>query len=272
MPSTDDPQYQTDEIPGMFQLFIGESGTGKSTAALSYPGVDVLDFDEKMPTIALKHFPGKKIHWQNFQDIFEVSDYLMPWLSGEECPYETIVADSVTSLSTLTLNSVGKTKGEDIIKQLKTRVKTKSGDMGIEVMGYDYYNGEANFFERYFINSLRSLWARPGNPKNVILLAHVVTVESAPDMRTKAVTRTRQIVTAGRKVAAFIPTRFDEMYRFGWEMPELGDDLSLPKNIVITYQLGEENAKTAFNLPTKIDFTGKNFYDLISGYIKEGRV
>lgn len=267
MPSTtDEDQLIVD--PGMFDLFIGESGTGKSTAALSFPSPFVLDFDKKMPTIAKKHFPGKKVDWECFDDIFQVSDFLMPWLSGEECPYETLIADSITTLSTLCLNSVGKTKGEDVMKQLKTRVKTKSGDMGIEVMSYDYYNGEANFFERYFIDALRSLWARPGNPKHVIVLAHVVTVESAPDMRTKVVTRTRQIVTAGRKVAAFIPTRFDEMYRFGWETPELGDELNKPKNIVITYQLGEENAKTAFPFPPRIDFTGKNFYDLLQSYIK----
>lgn len=262
MPSTEN-YSKTD--PGLFGLFIGESGAGKSTAALSFPNSYTLDFDKKMPTVGMKHFPGKRLDWDVFADVFQVSDKLSEWYN-KGCPYETVIIDSITSLSTTCLNSVGKTKHEDVIKQMGTL--TKSGTL--ELMGIDYYNAEANFFERYFLDMLRTLWAREGNPKHIILTAHVVKVDSAPDLKTKIITTTKSIVTAGRKVAAFIPTRFDEVYRFGWELPSLGDNLSRPKNICITSALGEDNAKTAFKFPERIEFSGKSLYDEMCKYTNWG--
>jgi predicted kinase len=75
MTSTLEPQSQR----GLFALLKGASGSGKSTAALSFPKVCVLDFDRKMPGIAMKHFPGKEIHWETFNTIYEVDNLLCQW-------------------------------------------------------------------------------------------------------------------------------------------------------------------------------------------------
>ena len=107
MPSTLDETNNR----GVFALFKGESGSGKSTAALSFPGVYVLDFDKKMPTIAQKHFKGKDIHYDTFTEINPMIRKLESF--KDECPYETIVADSLTSLCDLSIRTIGKLKGEN---------------------------------------------------------------------------------------------------------------------------------------------------------------
>lgn len=251
MPSTLDPTPER----GVFLLLKGESGAGKSDIAYSFPTPYVFDFDEKMPSIALKHFPGKKIEWDTFPDIFAVSDRIEQL--RQSCPYETLVFDSLTSLVVKTLNTIGKVKGDEVVKMLK---KLTAGG-NIELMGIDYYNGETNFIQRYFIEALKSLWSKPGNPKHVILIAHVITTESAPDLKTKQTIVTRSIVTAGRKVAAYVPTQFDEMWHIERQDPDFGATDKTPKRICITQGLGEDEAKTALRIPQAIDFTNKSMYD-----------
>src|SRR6266404_1353308 len=133
MPSTTDESQVTD--PGLFALFKGESGVGKSVAALSFPNAYVIDSDRKMPTIAKKHFPGKKIDWDTFDSIFLLSDKLNEFLNNG-CPYETIIGDSITGLSTTVLNSIGMTKGEDAIKLIQSLVVQK-GSKNTDSMDWD---------------------------------------------------------------------------------------------------------------------------------------
>ncbi len=249
---------------GIFGLFQGPSGAGKSVAAYSFPNCYVFDLDRKMPTIAKKHFPGTDIHWDTFEDIFEVAAKISEF--AQNCPYETIVTDSVTALVNLTLNTVGKTKGEDVLKKLKS--VTKGGN--IELMGIDYYNAETNFIQRYWLEALKSLWSKEGNPKHVIVIAHVIESESAPDLKTKIVTKSRSIVTAGRKVAAYIPTVFDDVYTFAQEMPDYDSKDQKVKRICITESMGEDYSKTSYNLPARIDFTGKSLYQIMDNYAAFG--
>jgi len=256
MPSTKDKVNSH----GLFALFKGAPNTAKSGAAYSFPNAFVFDFDRKMPTVAIKHFPEKEFNWECFDDVYKVSDFLEPWMNGKKtCPYETLIIDTVTSLSTLCLCSVDKTKGTDVIKMMQHKQVGKGGAISVEVMGFDYYNAEANFFERYFMECLRILWAREGNPKHVIVIAHEISREQS-NMITGITTITKTIVTAGTKVAAFIPSRFDEEYVFESEKPQLGT-VGDNKRICIT-QNGD-NARTAYKFPKRIDFTDKSLYDIL---------
>jgi AAA domain len=261
LPSTKDVVEQK----GLFALFKGAPNTAKSGAAYSFPNAFVFDFDRKMPTVAKKHFPEKEFNWECFDDVYQVSDFLQPWLSGKvQCPYETLIVDTVTSLSTLCLCSVDKTKGTDVIKMMQHKQIGKGGAVSVEVMGFDYYNAEANFFERYFMESLRILWAREGNPKHVIVIAHEISKEQT-NMITGLTTITKTIVTAGTKVAAFIPSRFDEEYVFKSERPALGSN-EANKRICITCDF--EDTRTAYKFPNKIDFTNKSLYDELNKVAK----
>jgi hypothetical protein len=259
MPSTNDPQ----DHRGLFALFKSESGMGKSTAALSFPTPYVFDHDEKMPAVSKKHFPDKEVHWDTFKDVFEVGEKLKSFVI-DGCPYETIIADSVTSLSYLCLKTMDDIKGTNILKMMQSIVQTKGGKQQSELRGFDYYNAEDNFI-KYYLDMLKILWKQPGNPKHVILLAHILSSEQVNAM-TGAVTKTRRIVTAGTKIAAYIPAQFDNVFLFGRQDPEFGSDDQTKRRICITQAIGDDDAKCVYRFPSQIDFTDRSLYDELCKY------
>lgn len=244
--------------PGLLTLFKGESGVGKSVGALSWPTPYVFDFDRKMPGIARKHFPQKQIHYDTFEDIFEVSTRLNELF--EDCPYETLISDSFTSLANLTIESVGKVKGETVPEMLQKVKDTRNKHKQLEMMPIDYYGGEDRFCT-YFIHQLKKLQARPGNPKYVIVIAHVLAFEYT-NIISKEVTSSRSIVSKGRKVAAWLPTEFDDMYIFlNQKQNTLGGDIK-PRRLCLTESFGEDSAKCSIRgLPAELDFTDGSLYD-----------
>jgi hypothetical protein len=252
-----------DEMNGLFGLFKGDSGAGKSVAALSFPNCYLFDFDRKMPGVALKHFRGRTdISWDAMKTIYDCADKITEFQSY--CPHETLIFDSVTHLSTMCLNAIGEAKSEKVVDMLrKLTAKGKS----IELMGVDYYNGETNFLVRYFLDAIRGLYVQPGNPKHIILIAHVLTTESAPDLKTKIITRSSSIVTAGKKVAAVIPSVFDDMYHFALKHDDQDLNSTQMRRVALTSAHGEEFAKSSYNLPPMIDFTNGSFYDQMCKYV-----
>jgi len=252
---------------GIFALFKGPSGSGKSVGALSFPTPYVFDFDHKMPAIARKHFPSKSVEYNTFDDINEVANLIKGWLSGQAaCLYETLILDSVTSLARLIMNSIAKAKGEDTPTMLATILKTKGGTKMVELMGYDYYNAEVRFID-WILSACKMLWSAPGNPKNIIFIAHIVTVETKPDLKTKQVTKTRSIMALGNKAPAMIPGEFDEVYMFSTsEEGGLAGESEI-HHWMSTQTEGEDDAKTAYNLARRTDFTRKSLYDLLKAQI-----
>lgn len=272
---------------GIFALFKGDTGSGKSVGALSFPKPYIFDHDRKMPAIAKKHFPKKEVHWDTFSDVFQIADQMTKLINyypyesieaaqaanyNEEnlCPYETVISDTVTGLSYTALKSIDDVKGQNIISMLKNIKNTKAGGKMIEIRGYDYYNGEDNFL-KWYIDSLKFLWARPGNPKHVIVCCHVLTSEQAGPPGTTIKTITRKIVTAGSKIAAYIPAQFDEVYHFATDSGSAFDANSATRHICLTQGFGDDSAKTAYNLPKEIDFTNDSLFDKISDKVDIGR-
>lgn len=244
---------------GLFALFKGDSGSGKSVAALSFPSPYVFDFDFKMPSISMKHFPDKEVHWDTFSNIFEIDKQIAILLGS--CPYETLIIDSITGLVNICMKSVGEVKGETVPNLLS---KTKGG--AIEMMGIDYYSAEDRFCS-YFIDKVKELWDKNGNPKNVIITAHVTTVESTEGIgKNKIITQTRSIVSKGKKFAAYLPTGFDNIYVFGHEMPALDDLDQSVKRVCITESFGMDSAKCSYRFPQRLNFTNGSLYDLLKQY------
>lgn len=241
-----------------FALFKGESGTGKTTAALSFPNPIVLDFDRKMPAIAIKHFPDRDIAFKTFESVLHAGDYLAQW---KQQGYDTIIVDSITSLSYSCLRTMDVLKGQDILTRLRN---LKPSDKAPEMRGFDYYNAEDDFL-KFFIDALKSLWTK-GQVQNVIVIAHVLVSEQT-NIATKIVTKTRRIVTAGSKIAAYIPAQFDECYHFGTMPGDLlvksDTDAVRVRHVVSTEAIGDDFAKTAYRLPAMIDFTNSSFYEKI---------
>lgn len=272
---------------GLFALFKGDSGSGKSVGALSFPKAYIFDHDRKMPAIAQKHFPGKEIHWDTFNDVFEIGEKITEMINyfpyesvqaaqddgfnkDNECPYETVIGDTITGLSYAAIKTIDDVKGQNILTMLKNIKSTRSGNKMIEIRGYDYYNGEDSFL-KWYIDSMKFLWARPGNPKNVILCAHVLTSEQKGPPGSTTVVQTRRIVTAGSKIAAYIPAQFDEVWQFGTQPPPLGHEDQTSKHVVIFQSIGEDSAKTAYKLPPEIDFTNKSLFDEVNKFTIIGR-
>jgi len=283
------PHSTTDEVParGIFALFKGDNGSGKSVGALSFPKPYVFDHDRKMPAISQKHFPNKKVDWDTFNDVFGIGDMLKQFVdyfpyesqaaadqagfrNENECPYETLIGDTITGCSYTCIKTVDDVKGQDILSMLKNVKESKKGAKTIELRSYDTYNGEDNFL-KYYIDTLKFLWARPGNPKHVIICAHILTSEQSGPPGTTIKTVTRRIVTAGNKIAAYIPAQFDEVYQFATDQGSAFDENAQIKHLCCTQGIGDDFAKTAYKLPAQIDFTNKSLFDLISDKVDIGR-
>lgn len=276
---------------GIFALFKGPSGSGKSVAAYSFPSPYVFDYDFKMPAIAVKHFPKREIYWDTFTDTDQVSDILTGWLycpvcngydrlcekekggrCSSSCPYESVIHDSITNMENLVIKTIGEVKNEPVPTLIKTMMKSKgSKNNKTDMMDFDYYKAEMRFTE-WLIFTSKILHARKGNPRNTIFTAHIVTTEQS-NILTGITTRTRAIVSQGNKVGAWIPTGFDEVYMFGYEQTgglEGKDSVTVSRK-VLTKPYGEDDAKSAYDLSSVIDFTNGSFYDKLQAEINKQR-
>ena len=145
---------------------------------------------------------------------------------------------------------------------------TRGGKQQTELRGYDYYNAEDSFL-KWYIDYLKAFWKRPGNPINVIVIAHMLEHENK-NIMTNITVKTRRIVTAGKAIGAYIPAQFDDVYVFGTR--EIGgasvqDPISRIHHLMTTVTQGEDDAKTAFNLARETDFTDGSLYDKLLSQI-----
>jgi len=239
----------------LYCLFKGEPGTRKSTQALSFPGPQYwFSWDRKMNGIML---PMKR--WGIDPKTISYDDY-DDWAAGKKqleklqvnCPYKTIVIDSITSMADMTLRQTMK---------LKYGVSRSSGAAagklvaGIAVNEIEDYNAESSA-----LNELIALTKDINmfHKVNVILIAHVVKAEYR-DTTKKTTHISRQIVTAGKNVAAKIPAYCGEVYHFNIEqgfVEGAGGDYSL-----LTEHTGDDFARSAIGLEKKIVFGDKPLYD-----------
>ena len=74
-------------------------------------------------------------------------------------------------------------------------------------------------------------------------------------------------MTGGKKIAAYLPTAFDEAYHFFVESDAFSG--GTPKFKVATTHTGEDWAGTVLPLPPIIEWTNENFFNLLQKYIKE---
>jgi len=236
-------------------MFKGEPGTRKSTQALSFPGPQYwFSWDRKMNGIYL---PMKKWGLDPKSITFEdYDDWSKPKKKLEEfqtnCPYKTIILDSITSMADMTLRQTVQ------LKYGKTRTSGASAGKliaGIAVNEIEDYNAESSA-----LNELMALTKNINsfNKVNVILIAHVVKAEYRDT--TKNVTHiSRQIVTAGKNVAAKIPAYCGEVYHFNIKRgfdPTQGGEYSL-----LTEHTGDDFARSGIGLPREIVFGDKPLYD-----------
>ena len=237
-------------------LFKGPNQSGKSVAAGSVVDPEkkkktlYLDIDERFRSIAhyfSKRFPevlDSIVFEQYKQSEFEKLRLRIEGLA-ESDKYYCVVVDSLISLASILtkymINLAGK-PGEKEGGVIRRGV--------ITTPGLPEFLGESQGLDdtMAILKSLRC---------HAILIAHVTTVEIT-DISGKVIGQKQILLTGGKKIAARIPTFFDEVYHF--ESEANIDPSKDPDYIFYTKPIGGNFAGTTFGLPSKIKFTNGNFW------------
>lgn len=249
------PTLDTLDPSILYCLFKGEPGTRKSTQALSFPGPQKwLSWDRKMSGLIIPQrkwgIDPKTIDYDDFED----------WTKGRivleklqlNCPYKTLIIDSLTSLADMTLRQT--------IKMKKGTTRGSGAEAGKHIAGISVneiedYNAESAALQE-LIAITKDIYSF--HKVNVILIAHVVQAEYRNTTNnTTHVSRT--IVTAGKKVAPKIPAYCGEVYHFNIKTEfdaSRGGQYSL-----LTEHTGDDFARSALDLPREIVFGDKPLYD-----------
>jgi hypothetical protein len=227
-------------------MMKGEPGTRKSTAALSYPGKQYwFSWDRKMSGILI---PAKKwgldlkqIDFDDYDDWSKAAAKLQSFQVN--CPYKTLIFDSITSCADMTLRqTLSMKKG----KNRQSGAAAGKQIAGIAVNEIEDYNAESSA-----LNELIALTKDINNfhKVNIILIAHVM--EASYQNVTNGENRiSRTIVTAGKRVAAKIPAYCTEVYHFNIKK---GFDVSAGgQYALLTEHTGDDFARTALGLPKEI--------------------
>jgi hypothetical protein len=249
------PTLDQVNLDSLFALFKGEPGTRKSTAALSFPTPQYwFSTDQKMDALIL---PGKnwgidfkQVHFDDYSDWTKVRVKLEGLQVN--CPYKTIVVDSITS-------------NADVINRqtirFKTGTKNKEGEAkglsigGIPVNTLDDYKAEASAFQE-LIALLKDI--HNYHKVNIILIAHVIGARKPDDA--KASTHfARIIVTGGQIISAKIPAYCSEVYHFNIEQEMSADKEG--KYGLFTVHTGHDFARTSLPLPQRITFGNESLYE-----------
>lgn len=245
----------------LYCMFKGEPGTRKSTQALSFPAPQYwFSWDRKMTGIYL---PMKK--WGIDPKTINYDDY-DDWNKAKvkleqlqlNCPYKTLVFDSLTSMADMTLRQTVK---------MKYGLSRKSGQQagkliaGIAVNEIEDYNAESAALQELIALS-KDICSF--HKVNIILVAHVVQAEYR-NTNTNVTHISRTIVTAGKKVAPKIPAYCGEVYHFnikqsggGFAVEEGGGSGNYS---LLTEHTGDDFARSALGLDREIVFGDKPIYD-----------
>jgi hypothetical protein len=168
------------------------------------------------------------------------------------CPFKTIIIDSITSMADMTLRQTMRVKYGTTRQSGATAGKLVAG---IAVNEIEDYNAESSAIQE-LISLTKDI--NVYHKVNVILIAHVVKAEYR-DTTKKTTHISRQIVTAGKNVAAKIPAYCGEVYHFNIDagfVEGAGGAYTL-----LTTHTGDDFARTALELPTKIELGDKPLYD-----------
>jgi hypothetical protein len=249
----------------IFALIKGESGSGKSIQANSFPEIYNFDFDHRLQ--AVKRFfarrdPNKKIHGRSYQvNEFPVMyKQLEDWAERGRCPYQGICLDTSTTIINSILHYVNFAKGN-----AQSKAKSAEGDSGFGMslkLGILSLPPLDDF--RWLIKGFEDILALARQIPNVhvILCCHIQQVQEK-----KGKTTVSRSVLANQGLAQRLPVSFDEIYHMDIETGILSTEKA--KRVIVTEHSGEDFARTSLNLPARIDVTDKLLYDHLIEYCPE---
>jgi AAA domain-containing protein len=240
----------------LFTMLKGEPGTRKSTEALTYPAPQYwISTDQKMEalTMPMKRWGvnPKDIHYDDY------TDWSKPRAKIEQlqvnCPFRTIVVDSVTS--------IGDCMNRETIKQKRSgsgEGEGKGKKIGnIYVPGIEEYNAEASAFQE-LIALLKDI--HKFHKVNIVLIAHVVGQRNKDNDGNKLTHHSRVIITGGDKISGKIASYMTEVYHFNVEN-DFNVDSGEGKFGLFTQHTGNDYARTSLPLERKIQFNNDPLYE-----------
>jgi AAA domain len=241
----------------IFAMFKGEPGTRKSTSALSFPGPQYwFSTDRKMNALQIPmrnwNIDPKLIHYDDYFDYTSMRVKLEQLKIN--CPYKTIVDDSITSNADVINRQTLRAKSGKSNKQGEEKGLTIGG---IPVSGLDDYKAEAAAFSE-MIALLKDIHKEFN--VNIILIAHVIG-ERDKEHAAGSTHFSRIIATGGKAISAKIPAYCDETYHFN-----IKGNLDADKEgdyTIITRHTGTDYARTALPLPREVKFNNEPLYKFI---------
>lgn len=248
---TVDPRVQ-------FIMIKGEPGTRKSTQALSYPGSQYwFSWDQKMQGLLIPMLKWgidpSKVHYDDYSDWSKAAEKLKQLQVN--CPYDSLIFDSITSCGDMALRQVLKMKGGT-----KRGSGQDAGKVigGIEVNEMEDFNAESSALTELIAltKDIQSYNKSKGRYINIIIIAHVLETFNKVGNKLEV---NRTIVTAGKKVAAKLPAYCSEVYHFG--MKKAFQEGQSGELICLTENTGQDFARTALPLPKEIAFGDSPLYD-----------
>jgi len=242
------PTLETLDPSILFCLFKGEPGTRKSSAALSFPKpIYYFDFDQKMEALGLPMRAWKlnpaEISYDTYTDWDKAKNQLTKFQVN--CPFKTIVIDSITSCADAINRQTLRIKGGG--EKFKT-IAT------IPVNSIEDFNAEDSALKE-LIALLKDI--KKYHKINIILIAHVIQKEmKSSDGKTHM---SRIIVTAAKAIAQKIPAYCSEIYHFN-----IKTDFDISKGgqySLFTVHTGDDMARSSLPLPAEIVFGNDPLYD-----------
>lgn len=231
-------------------LFKSGPGEGKTIAACSlaeFGPVYLAYFDKKVPVELFTFYTkiGRKdilenITYESFgsANVHEFLNTLYKFAT--DFRYIGVIVDSVTQLTSSAVNwSLGFDGKRDPKK--------------IETPDWDEYKVETSLVTQA-LDICKTL-----NGFNIWTCHPLPKMEFSGSGKNITITKSNSIVTYGAKVGAMIPGNFTEIYHFGRDIvfSEAGMQ---NERVCITSAIGDDYAKTAFNLPEKINIQNKLFF------------
>jgi len=252
-----------DPLAKYMAMFVGPNGSGKSIAYSSWikkGSVYIFDFDGRMASVAnwykQRGLKQGQLTYDTFgpDNLYEAFVKLDKFL--DRCDHALIAVDSFTSFTVsavmYSLRNRDKKGGVDAAKLSK-------GNMVIP--DWDEWNAEAVAVTR-FLDICKSLAAKKCA---IVWTAH-------PVQSTKIVGKTYSVQTKyaayGHKSESLVPIYFNEIYNFVTEWNPQTDKV---ERLCLTQPMAGVNAKTALNIPEKIEWTDKDFYQTFIQLVQEGQ-
>ena len=242
-------------------LLKGSYGFGKTLAACSVAidgPVYLAYFDKNQPVELLTFFNKfrpellDRIEYDIYssQNPHEYLNKLMRWARDGYCPFNAVITDSATNLTSAAVNwSLGfRSRGGKTDKENK--------DAPALIPDFDDYKVETSLVTQALdiLKNLNVINIWTAHPLNKIKLEG-----SGNSIK---VTKTNDIVSYGSKVGSIIPGQFTEIYHFGKSI-DYSVNPSRTKRFIYTDMVGDEFAKTAFDLPKEIDITDKLWWEVM---------